>query len=94
MNMSLKIHILHSHLDFFPENLGAVSDEHEERFHQGIAEIEIRYQGKWSVNALVDYCWSRMTDEPNAHHCRACKRKCFESVVANYNHFLTRANNR
>ena len=33
INMSLKIHILHSHLDFFPENLGAVSDEHGERFH-------------------------------------------------------------
>ncbi|UYV66499.1 hypothetical protein LAZ67_4001899 [Cordylochernes scorpioides] len=28
-NMSLKIHFLHSHLDFFPDNLGAVSDEHE-----------------------------------------------------------------
>ena len=32
-NMSLKIHLLDSHLDFFPENLGAVSDEHDERFH-------------------------------------------------------------
>ncbi|GBP90238.1 hypothetical protein EVAR_100685_1 [Eumeta japonica] len=30
--MSLKIHFLHSHLDFFPQNLGAVSDEHGERF--------------------------------------------------------------
>ncbi|KAI4905822.1 hypothetical protein NFI96_009216 [Prochilodus magdalenae] len=28
-NMSLKIHFLHSHLDFFPVNLGAVSDEHD-----------------------------------------------------------------
>ncbi|KAJ4437685.1 hypothetical protein ANN_17830 [Periplaneta americana] len=28
-NMSLKTHFLDSHLDFFPENLGAVSDEHE-----------------------------------------------------------------
>ncbi|UYV66209.1 hypothetical protein LAZ67_4000761 [Cordylochernes scorpioides] len=27
-NMSLKIHFLHSHLDFFPDNLGAVGDEH------------------------------------------------------------------
>ena len=31
--MSLKIHSLHSHLKFFPPNLGAVSDEHGERFH-------------------------------------------------------------
>lgn len=28
--MSLKMHFLHSHLDFFPPNLGAVSDEHGE----------------------------------------------------------------
>ena len=33
VNMSLKIHIMHSHLDFFPENMGAVSDKHGERFH-------------------------------------------------------------
>ena len=31
--MSLKIHFLHSHLNFFAPNLGAVSDEHGERFH-------------------------------------------------------------
>ena len=75
MNVSLKIHHLHSHLDFFPENLGAVRDEHGERFHQDIVEIEKRYQGGWRVNILVDYCWSLMTDEPHAHHRRACKRK-------------------
>ena len=32
-NMSLKIHFLHSHLDFFPKNCSVVSDEHGERFH-------------------------------------------------------------
>jgi len=32
-NMSLKIHFLHSHWDFFPLNLGAMSDEHAESFH-------------------------------------------------------------
>ena len=31
-NVSLKIHFLHSHLDFFPENCDAVSDEHGECF--------------------------------------------------------------
>ncbi|UYV68846.1 hypothetical protein LAZ67_6001252 [Cordylochernes scorpioides] len=48
-NMSLKIHFLHSHLDFFPDNLGAVSDEHGERFHQDIS-MEKRYQDLPSVN--------------------------------------------
>ena len=31
--MSLKIHILHSYLDFFPSNMGDISDEHGERFY-------------------------------------------------------------
>ena len=32
--MSIKVHFLHSHFDHFPENLGALSDEQGERFHQ------------------------------------------------------------
>ncbi|GFY01890.1 protein KIAA0100 [Trichonephila clavipes] len=44
-NMSVKVHFLHSHLDYFPENLGAVSEEQGERFHQDIKEMERRYQG-------------------------------------------------
>jgi hypothetical protein len=39
-NMSLKVHILDSHLDFFPENLGTVSDEHGQRFRQDISNME------------------------------------------------------
>ena len=31
--MSLKFHFLHSHVDFFPANLGTTSDEQGERFH-------------------------------------------------------------
>ncbi|GBM61358.1 hypothetical protein AVEN_112241-1 [Araneus ventricosus] len=41
-SMSLKVHFLDSHLDYFPENLGAVSEEQGERFHQDIKEIERR----------------------------------------------------
>jgi hypothetical protein len=55
-NMSLKIHFLHSHLDCFPENCGALSDEHGERFHRDIAAIEKRYQDKWCSSMLADYC--------------------------------------
>ena len=57
-NISLKMHFLHSHLDFFPENCGTVSDEHGERFHQDISSIEKRYQGKWNCVLLADYCWT------------------------------------
>lgn len=68
--MSLKIHMLYSHLDVFPENLGAVSDEQGERFHQDISFIEKRYQGKWSPGMLADYCWGIKRDLPETKHSR------------------------
>lgn len=55
--MSLKVNLLFSHLDQFPENLGAVSEEQGERFHQDIKEMERWYQGRWSVSMMADYCW-------------------------------------
>ena len=42
-NMSLEIHFLHSHVDYFPENLGAYSEEQGEKFHQDIMTMERRY---------------------------------------------------
>jgi hypothetical protein len=57
-NMSSKFLCLHSHSDFFPENIGSISDEHGERFHPDISLTEKRYSGKWSPNKLADYCYS------------------------------------
>ncbi|KAF2360564.1 hypothetical protein FHG87_008680 [Trinorchestia longiramus] len=42
--ISLKIHFLHSHLNIFPPNLGAMSKDHRERFHQDITKMESNYQ--------------------------------------------------
>ncbi|UYV76619.1 hypothetical protein LAZ67_14001482 [Cordylochernes scorpioides] len=77
-NMSLKIHFLHSHLDFFPDNLGAVSDEHGERFHQDISSMEKRYQGKWSPAMLADYCWTLKRDLPQANYRRKSTVTAFQ----------------
>ena len=41
--MSIKVYFLHNHLYFYPENLGDVSEEQGERFHQVIKEMEKRY---------------------------------------------------
>jgi len=65
-SMSLKAHFLECHLDFFPENLSTVSDEHRQRFHQDISTIERRYQGKRSPSMLADYCWTLKTAVPKA----------------------------
>ena len=44
--MSIKLHYINSYLDQFPENLGDVSEEQGELFHQDLKTIEDRYQGR------------------------------------------------
>ncbi|GBM49871.1 hypothetical protein AVEN_150752-1 [Araneus ventricosus] len=72
--MSLKINFLDSHLNFFSDNCGQVSDEHGERFHQDIANMEKRYQANWSTAMLADYCWTLIRDAPHVHYKRQAKR--------------------
>jgi hypothetical protein len=74
-NMSLKIHFLHSHLDFFPQNLGDLSDEHGEKFHQDIAGMERRYQGRWDPKMMGDYCWMLCRDTSDDVYKRKRHRK-------------------
>ena len=54
--ISLKMHFLHSHLEFFPENLGAVGDEPGEKFCQDIQSMEKRYKGVWNEGMMGDDC--------------------------------------
>uniref|UniRef100_A0A0B6YLP8 Uncharacterized protein n=1 Tax=Arion vulgaris TaxID=1028688 RepID=A0A0B6YLP8_9EUPU len=51
-NISLKMHFLDSHVDFSPDNLGSVSDEHKERFHQGILKMVERSSYKRKSSEL------------------------------------------
>ncbi|GBM70154.1 hypothetical protein AVEN_1800-1 [Araneus ventricosus] len=55
-NMSLKIHFLDSHLNFFPDNCRQVSDDHGERLHRDIANMEnvTRKIGPWQCWILLD----------------------------------------
>jgi len=84
--MSLKVHFLHAHLDFFPSNLGDVSDEHGERFHQEIAEMEKRYQRKWNPSMMADYCWTLNVMNPE----RSTRDKAKELICSCTNlHLIT-----
>ena len=76
-NMSIKIHFLFSHLGEFPENLGLVSDEQGERFHQDLKVMEERYQGRWDVNMMADYCWTIKRDNPIQQHARKSNKRRF-----------------
>ena len=75
INMSIKVHFLHRHLDRFPENLGDVSDEQGERFHQDIKVMEERYQG--DIKMMADYCWNLKRDEPDIEHSRKSRKRKF-----------------
>ena len=61
-NMSVKMHNLFSHIDWFPEYLGSMSDEQGEKFHQDLKEMETRCQGRWDVVIMTDYCWNLKED--------------------------------
>ncbi len=74
---SLQIHFLHSHLDFFPKNLGAVSDEQGERFHQDIRAIENRYQGFWNEIMMADYYRMLYIDNSEQMYKRKLYSTCF-----------------
>lgn len=50
--MSVKMHLLSSHLDYFPEDSRDFSEDQGERFNQDIRVMEI----VWDVNMLTDYC--------------------------------------
>jgi hypothetical protein len=52
--MSLKLHFMHSHLDFFPVNMGAVPDEH--------AENAIRIYLKWKTASMENGVQKRLAD--------------------------------
>ena len=63
-------HYLHSHLHRFPENLGDLSEEQGEIFHQDIKTMEARYQGRWDSHMMADYCWNLMPDCPGSSYSR------------------------
>lgn len=73
-NLSLKMHFLKSHLDFFPDNLGDFSDEHGERFHQDLSDMEDRFNGQYMPNMLGEYCWTLLRDTKAIHKRRSPKK--------------------
>ena len=65
--MLLKIHFLHSHLDLFSDNLGDVNDEHGEKFHHDISDLETRCEGKPNDRMMNNYCWCLQRESDALH---------------------------
>ena len=57
-NMWFKVHFLYFHLDYYPTNLGVVSDEHDKRIHSDIMNIVKKYQGEPTSDMLADLSWT------------------------------------
>ena len=49
----------------FPRQSWRFSEEQGERFHQDIRTMEERYQGRWDVHMMADYCWTLIRIVPN-----------------------------
>jgi len=73
--MSLKLHVLHSHLAVFKSNMGQYSEEQGERFHQDVRELERRYQGQYNERMLADYIWGLIRESDFSY-----KRKSRKTV--------------
>ena len=71
-NMSLKLHFLLFHLNFFfPENMGVVSDEHDESLIRIFPKLK-----KGTVeNMLSDHCWSHIREIQTGENKRQKKAK-------------------
>ena len=78
--MSIKMHFLHSHLDYFLENCGDYCEEQGEKFHQNISCMEERFQGRGDVNILSDYCWCLKRDVPAPQHSQRALKRPFTAV--------------
>ena len=64
--MSLKIHFLHHHLEYFSKQLDSESDENGERFHQVAMPMETRYKGKRFDSLVAEISWwSQKTYDPD-----------------------------
>ena len=65
-------------MDYFPENVGAYSEEMGERFHQDFKEKERHYQGRWDVRMMADYCWALKREDSCTSHRRKSLERSFD----------------
>ncbi|KAJ4439878.1 hypothetical protein ANN_08007 [Periplaneta americana] len=70
----------------FSENLGAVSDEQGKRFHQDIATIENRYQGRWNTAVLEDFGWFLKRDSNSGYKRKPPSGKLFRTYADGLTH--------
>ena len=75
--MSLKVHVLHDHLDKFKDNMGDYSEEQGERFLQDVRSFEERYKGQCNEGMMGDYIWNLLRESKLTYHRQSRKKLSF-----------------
>ena len=75
--MSLKLLILHSHIDEFQDNLEDYSEEQGERFYQDVKSFEERYKGQYNENLMGDYIWNLLRESDLTYNRQSRKKISF-----------------
>ena len=75
--MSLKLHVLHSHIDEFKENMSHYSEEQGERFRQDIKSFEERYKGQYNERMMGDYIWNLVRKSELTYNRQSRKKTSF-----------------
>jgi hypothetical protein len=78
--MSLKLHMMHSHLDEFKDNLSDYSEQHGERFHQDMKDMEARYMRQCNETMMGDYIWGLQRDSDTVYKKKRLSMPHFKPV--------------
>jgi hypothetical protein len=54
-----------------------VSEEHGERSHTDVKEMDRRYHGQWNVNMMGNCCWMLHCEIPETSHKKKSKIRSF-----------------
>ena len=75
--MSLKLRILHCHIDEFQDNMGDYSEEQGERFHQDVKLFEKCYKGQYYENMTGNYIWNHVRESELTYNRQSSKKTFF-----------------
>ena len=75
--MSLKLYVLHSHIDEFKDNIGDYSEEQGEKFYQDVKSFEERYKGQYNESMMGDYIWNLVRESELTYNRQSRKKTSF-----------------
>ena len=82
--MSLKLHVLQSHINKFNDNTSDYSKEQGERFHQDVKSFEESYKGQCNESMMRDYIWNLVRKSELTYNRQSRKKILFDQVVMYY----------